>query len=694
MRIRSVLFLTSLLGLGCASAPPPPPPAPPSPAVNPQPTGPSVSNVTLEQVGLDGTALDKSVDPCEDFYQFACGGWIARTQIPADQPRWIRSFSEIHQRNEADLRGILDEARSNPGDDPASKTLGTFYGSCMDEAAVEKAGIKPIEPLLDQIRKTRQTGQLTATITELHKQQVWAVFDIDAVQDFKDATSVIAYVDQSGLGLPDRDYYTADDEKKKEIREFYAGHIARMMGLAGFSKPNAAQAARDVMRIETELAKVSKSKVERRDPEAMYNKIDRVGLEKVAGHFGWKQYFEGLGHGALQGINVTAPAFFERFDQLLTQEKIGAWRNYLAWQVVQSSGPYLNKALQDESFALTQKLSGQKEQRSRWKRCVEATDSMLGDLLAQKFVEKRFAGDSKVAAERYVQEISKSFARGLDGLDWMDAKTRKGAEAKLSTLAYLIGYPKHWKQYDFAVTDAYAANILAGSAFDLRYELAQIGKPVDRERWEMTAPTVNAYYEPLRNHMVFPAGILQPPFYSVTASIPVNLGAMGMVVGHELTHGFDDEGSKFDKDGNLNIWWTQSVIPKFEAKTACVEKQYDAFEPVAGEHINGKLTLGENIADLGGVKLAFGAYRAMRAGAAEVQVADGFTEDQQFFLATAQLWCAKMTDEYARLQVQNDPHSHPRFRVNGPMSNVPEFSEAWKCEPGSGMRPDKTCAVW
>lgn len=691
--MKQKFLLLPLFAWACSSTPATPPSAPPPPE-NIQAQAPKVVEVKLQDVGLDAAALDKSVKPCDDFYQFACGGWIAATQLPSDKPRWVRSFSEIHKRNEADLKAMLEEAASNPGADPAKQKIGKFYAACMNEAAIEKLGLAPVKPLLDQVKKVKDAASLTQVVAELHRQGIEPLFSFSADQDAKNATQIIFNLDQGGLGLPDRDYYTADNDDKKKIRVEYAKHVERMMLAGGYKPADAKKAAVDVMRVETELAKVSKTKVERRDPVTMYNKIDREGVEKAAPTFGWKVYFTTLGVPEAKDIDVSSPKYLEGMDAQLKAIKFDTWRNYLAWHVLRSMAPALGKKFVDENFQLQKILTGQAEIEARWKRCVAATDRYLGEVLAQPYVEKRFAGESKVAAEKYVAEISAAFGRELDLLTWMDGPTREKARAKLGTLANLIGYPAKWKNYDWQVNDAFATNVLQGRAFLLKDRLAKVGKPVDRGEWEMTPPTVNAYYNPLKNQMVFPAGILQPPFYSVDAAIPVNLGAMGMVVGHELTHGFDDQGSQFDADGNLKDWWVEGVKAAFKEKTQCVANQYNNYEPVPGSKINGQLTLGENIADLGGLKLAFGAYRSMRAKAEELKVAEGFTEDQQFFLANAQIWCAKATDEYARMQVQTDPHSAAKFRVNGPMSNLSEFAEAFSCPVGSPMRPAQTCAVW
>lgn len=684
------------LATGAACTPKRTPEAAPtaeSPTSTPTPT-PEVQQVALADVGLDASALDRNVNPCEDFYQFACGGWIETTEIPADKARWSRSFNGIDERNEQELRRILEEAQKDPGGDPALEKLGTFYGACMDEQAIEAAGLKPVDPLLKKVRSVKDRASLVDAIIELQKHRVYVLFDISAEQDFKNATQVIAFLDQNGVGLPDRDYYLKDDEKSKEIRAKYLAHVERMLVLGGAKKADAKKQAQQVMQLETELAKVAQSREERRNPEKLYNKIDRAGVEKTAPSMAWNRFFESLGRPDIQDVVVTSPTYLAGVDKLLRTTKPDVWRAYLTWHVLRSTAPALSKAFVDESFSMTQALTGQAQLEERWKRCIDATDNALGELLGQQYVKTRFAGESKSATEDMVREISRAFDRNLATLDWMDEATKEKSREKLGTFVYHIGYPSKWREYDFDVTPSFAANVLASRQFELNRDMNKLGKPVDREEWVMSPPTVNAYYNPLKNEMVFPAGILQPPFFDKDASLPVNMGGMGMVVGHELTHGFDDEGSKFAADGNLANWWTPEVRERFEQKTQCVVDQYASYEAVPGVNLNGKLTLGENIADIGGVKLAFSAYRQMRQDDPVRFEADGFSEDQQFFLAVGQAWCNKAREEVARMLAQVDPHSPPRYRVNGSLANTPEFAEAFQCAPGTPMRPHDACRVW
>lgn len=712
----------------------------------PDPPGPKVREVHLADVGLDDKAMDRSVDPCVDFYQFACGGWEKSTEIPSDKPRWNRSFSEIHERNLADLESILEQAANGgaKGDLVLTK-LGDFYAGCMDESGIESAGVTGVKELWEaagnvkallpdesppagdeaappspgdankgaprrppprkpaprppEIRPQppapKATHSIEAVIARLHGHGVYAFFDFDSGQDFKDATKMIAHIDQNGLGLPDRDYYLDETKERQDIREYYRGHVARMLEMAGYDAPTAKIAAEDVLRIETELAKIAKSRVDRRDPKAMYNKIDRPGLRERSGALKWDGYFQARRLDHVADVSVTSVSYIEGLNRVIGELRQSELVHYLQWHVIRAFAEHLPKKFVDESFGLTAKLSGQAEIEPRWKRCVAATDGALGELLAQPYVERRFSEKSKAAVQKMVSEISEAFRSELRAIPWMGEATREQAAAKLDKMAYLIGYPDQWKTYDFTVDRAaHAANVVRAYGFEIQRSLAKIGKPVDRGEWHMTPPTVNAYYSPLKNQMVFPAGILQPPFFDPEANIAVNLGGMGMVVGHELTHGFDDQGSQFDGNGNLANWWDPKTREKFTGRTECMAQQYDAYEVLPGVRLNGKLTLGENIADAGGVKLAFQAYRRMRENAAEVLVADGFTEDQQFFISVGQVWCSKYRPEFAKMRATTDYHAQPNWRVNGSLANTSLFGDVFQCKEGTPMRPKTTCNVW
>jgi len=656
-----------------------------------------VTNRSLAEVGLDPSALDRSVDPCDDFYQFACGNWIRTTEIPADKPIAMRSFVDIEDRNLAYLHDVLERMRTSaaaPGADPLEKTLGAFYGSCMDEAAIEAAGPRPIARLLQTIDKVKDARSLSAAVSQLHAAGFGVLFSFGPIQDAKDARSVIADLDQGGLGLPDRDYYLKDDPQTKKLRAMYQDHVARMLATLGAKADVAAKEAAQIVALETELAKASKDKVARRDPHGMYNRLDRDGVEKAVPSFDWATFWK-VTRFKSQRITVGAPKFLEGLEQLVRTTPPAVWRAYLRFHLASQAAPLLSRKLEQTQFELQAALTGQAEMEPRWKRCVAHTDAALGDLLGQVFVRDRFAGASKRAAEDQIAAITAAMKQRIEALPWMDPATKQRAFAKLAAMSYQIGYPNKWRSYPFTVDPkAFGENALAARRHEQVRQLEKIGNPDDRDDWYMSAPTVNAYYDASRNGMVFPAGILQPPFYSVDAAIPVNLGAMGMVVGHELTHGFDDEGAHYDADGNLTSWWEPATANEFKRRTQCVVDQYSQYEVVGGGKLDGANTAGENIADIGGVKLAFAAYRALRAPAADTVVADGFTEDQQFFLAFGQAWCAKMRPDYEQLLAAVDVHSPAKWRVNGTLSATPEFERAFACKPTAKLVPKTRCEVW
>ncbi len=644
-------------------------------------------------------AMDLKADPCQDFYQYACGTWRETTKLPADQVRWGRGFSEIAERNRTINRAILEDAMKLPGDDPNRQKLGMFYGACMDEAGIAAAGTKPIEGWMKDVGKVKNSKDLMATIGKMHGASIPGLFALGVEGDFKDPDTNIAQMFQGGLGLPDRDYYLSDDEAKKAIRAKYVTFVAKMFTMYG-TKPGAAQTMADnILAFETKLAKNSRPRADLRDPDKTYNKLDKVGLQKLTPKLDWDGYFAAIGHPEVTQINVATPEFFSGLQELVGSTDAATLQAYLQWNVLRDAAPALTKSFDEESFNFYGKtLQGQKEQQVRWKRCVAQTDGAIGDILGQEFIKKQFAGDSKKIAREQIETIQKAFANNLPGLDWMDDTTRQRALGKMGTLINKIGYPDKWKDYSKLKLkkDDYFSNLVAAGRFTFEFEAAKIGKPVDKTEWGMTPPTVNAYYNPLNNEMAFPAGILQPPFFYKDFPAAMNYGGIGMVMGHELTHGFDDEGRKFDAQGKLREWWEPSVSKKFEARAECIDKQYAAYEVQPGLPLNGKLTLGENIADNGGIKQAYSAYKAYEAAhpGTEKPAVEGLTNDQLLFVAFAQTWCSLATPEIERVLVTVDPHSPPRFRVSGPLVNYPQFAETFKCAEGTPMRPTNTCEVW
>jgi endothelin-converting enzyme/putative endopeptidase len=652
--------------------------------------------------GLTGpvdAVLDRSAQPCDDFYQFACGGWMKSTPVPDDESRWTRSFSVIHEDNQKALRGILErDAAGDTKGDAYGPQLGDFWASCMDEKGIEKRGTKDLEPELRRIDAVHDAKSLVKELAHLHSIGVRAAFDVDSEVDVKDAAHMIAGISQGGLGLPERDYYFRDDGRSKEIRAAYEKHVAATFELLGEKPKQAAADAKTVMAVETELAGASLTRVEQRDPQKIYHHMTLDELKALAPAVQWDGYLGGIGYPAITSFNVAEPDFFKKVDAMTKSVPAAQWRTYLRWHLAKSLSPYLPQKFVDEWFHFQQVLKGTKVLQPRWKRCVQTVDHMMGEALAQPFVKATLGEDGKQAAERMVAGIEGSMKADLDGLSWMDDATRTKAEEKLGKILNKIGYPARWRSYDGLAVGrgSLVENVENANGFEVKRELNKVGKATDKDEWGMTPPTVNAYYDPTLNEMVFPAGILQPPFYARTQSPAMNFGAIGVVVGHELTHGFDDEGRQFDADGNLRDWWTQPIAAEFDRRAACVEKQFDDYVAVDEVHVKGKLTLGENIADLGGLRLSFASFQRAEKEHPATPPMGGFTPEQQFFLGFAQAWCTNVRPEEARLRASVDPHSPPRWRVDGPLSNLPEFAGAFQCKEGDRMvrSQEKKCTVW
>jgi putative endopeptidase len=707
--MRRLLFVLALPVLAAACGSVAPLPVPPLTTATAAASSPPPPPMPLAKTGIEVSWMDTSADACQDFFAYACGGFLKTAVIPPDRASW-GAPQEVDKSNEEFLLSVLQQAEMSKEADPATTKIGDFFAACSDEDGVEKAGAAPIKRLLDVVDGVRDDKTLDDAVTKLHAAGVYVLFNVGPQQDFKDATQVIAGLDQDGLGLPDRDYYLKDDGNLKAVRDFYAKHVGKMLALVGANGSNPAEVKAgvdDVMRIETKIAKLQQDKVVRRDPYKVYHRIDRAGVAAAAKTFPWDAYFEGLGIPAVQAVTVNDPAYFTGIDALTHEEKPAAWRHYLAWQVVKDKAMLLSKRFVGEAFAMRQKLTGQKEIEPRWKRCVRSVDRNLGELLAQPYVKAKFGGDSKDRARELVGDIIAAMHADLSELSWMDDATRQAALIKLGKVHHeKVGYPDTWRKYDFDVTRAsYATNVMTAQRFEQKRQLAKIGKPVDRTEWDMTPPTVNAYYDPSLDEIVLPAGQLQPPFFSRDFYAPVNIGDTGAgTIGHELTHGFDDEGSQFDGDGNLRDWWSKDTKGKFDDATHCVQAQYSQYDAVPGVKLNGELTSGENIADIGGVKLGFMALETwQKAHPDERRTVDGYSDEQLFFLAYAQSWCIKETPEVLEMGAHSDPHSPARWRVNGPMADVPAFGQAFQCKAGTPMSPgdasdksdrNKICSVW
>jgi len=650
--------------------------------------------------GFDPTAIDRGTPACTDFYQFACGNWLTRNPVPPDRARWGR-FDELAERNQTALRGILEKVSANdPKREAIDQKIGDQYAACMDEAAIEAKGIAALKPELDRIGRLGTKAEMSGELAHLHEGGVGAAFRFGSVPDFKDANSVIAGTDQGGLGLPDRDYYLKDDAKSGELRAKYLAHVQKMLELSGEPAPAAAADARAVMDLETALARASLERVKRRDPANIYHKMKVAELQAITPAFDWTAYLAAAAGPPVTELNVTVPEFYRAFNAQLDSTPLDAWKAYLRWHLLHENANLLPAAFVNENFAFYgQVLTGAKELRPRWKRCVALVDGEMGEALGRRYVEATFGAEGKARTSKMVAALEAALERDLETLPWMTDATKTQALGKLHAIANKIGYPDRWRDYSslrIARGDA-LGNKLRAEEFEVRRDLAKIGQTLDRSEWSMSPPTVNAYYNPLQNNINFPAGILQPPFYDNAMDDAVNFGGIGAVIGHELTHGFDDQGRKFAANGDLSDWWTEADAKEFEKRAGCIADEYSGFTVAGDVHLNGKLTLGENTADNGGVRIAHMALMqtlADAAGKPAPGVIDGFTPEQRFFLGFGQVWCQNETEESARLRANVDPHSPGRYRVNGVLANMPEFQQAFGCKAGDAMVRENACRVW
>jgi endothelin-converting enzyme/putative endopeptidase len=654
---------------------------------------------------LDLDSLDKTVDPCADFFQYACGTWRQKNPIPPDQSRWGR-FNQLAEYNRQVLHEILEKASADdPKRNVVTRMIGDFYHSCMDEAAVNKRGREPIQPDLARIAAIKNPAAVIETVARLHAQGVPVMFGFRAMADLHNAAMEMANVMQGGLGLPDRDYYLTQDPKSQETREKYVAHMEKMFALLADDAATAKKEAAAVMAIETRLAEASLERVKMRDPKNRDHKMKVSEFVTLTPNFDFKRYLAASTVPAFDEVNVVPPDFFQKEGALLASVPIDDWKSYLRWHLVHVSAPGLSKSFVDENFDFYGRyLNGQKELQARWKRCTQMADSLMGEALGQPYVAETFGAEGKERMLQMVDALEKALASDIDDLPWMTAETKKQAQIKLKAITNKIGYPDKWRDYSSVTIDRddLAGNVRRARAFEVQRDRNKIGQPLDKKEWGMTPPTVNAYYNPSENDINFPAGILQPPFFDREMEDAVNFGGIGVVIGHELTHGFDDQGSKFDAVGNLTNWWTGSDREEFDKRTGCIADEYGSFVAVDDLHLNGRLTLGENTADNGGLRIALMAWRDQQAGVDATGKADakpkaddtGFTPEQKFFLGFAQVWCENRTPESERLLVKTDPHSPGRYRINGTLQNSPDFAKAFGCKTGQPMVRESACRVW
>jgi putative endopeptidase len=648
---------------------------------------------------LNITSMDRSIDPCVNLYQYSCGSWKQQNPIPPDQTSWS-VYAKLYEDNLTFLRGILEQAAANTGErDAVSQKIGDFYAACIDESAIETRGVAAIQPQLEAAARLKSVHDIASLVAQLqlHFDRP-LLFGAGSDQDPDNSEQVIASLDQGGLGLPDRDYYTKDDAKSKETRERYVQHVEKVFELLGDNPETAKNNAQTLMRMETSLANASLTQVERRDPYKLKNKMDLAALQKLTPNFDWKIYYAQLQYPKFPILNVTAPAFFKQVNAELSSEPLQNWKTYLRFHIANSSSPYLSANFVQENFDFYRKyLRGATEMQPRWKRCVQYVDGDLGEALGQAYVRKVFSPELKQSTLDMVQRIEAAMEQRIRSLDWMSPETKQQALVKLHGIRNKIGYPDKWRDYSSVtiVRNDFMGNVRNATEFEHRRDINKIGKPVDHGEWGISPPTVDAYYNPQMNDINFPAGVLQPPLYDAKMDDAPNYGNTGGTIGHELTHGFDDEGSQFDAHGNLKNWWTKADREKFDERTKCVSDQYSSYVVVDDVHINGALTMGEDVADLGGEILAYIAWKDATKGK-NLQPIDGLTPEQRFFIGYAQWDCANERPEDLRMRAQVDPHSPAQYRINGVVVNMPEYAEAFACKPGQPMvKPtEKVCRVW
>jgi putative endopeptidase len=647
---------------------------------------------------LDTQFVDKTVDPCVDFYKYSCGNWNKLNPIPGDQARWD-VYSKLTNENQRFLWGILRQAgQAAASRTPNEQKIGDYFQACMDEGAIESAGITPLEPVLSRIANLKSPDDIASYVADEHRQGVdrGVLFGFSSGQDYDNSSRMMAFAWAGGLGLPDRDYYTKTDARSQEIRGKYVEHIAHMLELLGESGPDARADAQMVMKIETALAQASLTRVEKRDPYNLKHKLSTADLRQMYPAFDWDTYFQRIGAPEFQSIDITEPKFFDQMNTQLSGQNLAAWRAYLRWHLIHAEAPYLPSRFAQENFDFFSKyLQGVKQMPPRWKKCTRLVDRELGEALGQVFVAKTFSPKTKEDALRVTRQIEDEMGRDIKDLTWMSEPTKQQALEKLREVINKIGYPDKWRDYSSVriARDDFLGDVTRASEFEAHRELSKIGKPVDRSEWFMSPPTVNAYYDPQMNDINFPAGVLEPPLFDSKEDAAPNFGNTGATIGHELTHGFDDEGRQFDAHGNLRDWWTPADAKAFQERVDCVRKQYADYVIIDDIHINSSLTLGEDVADIGGTLLAYIAWKHSTAGQ-DLKPIDGFNPDQRFFIGMAQWACGDQRPESKRMHAITDPHSPDEYRINGVVSDLPQFGEAFGCKVNQPMARANACRVW